>query len=444
MTRERRLQALACQGTWLTDDQIRFGLDTVAQNAEKPVQVIDPIIMQRCLQSRSPSEFKSLLHAIHPGDEVITAFVYKQRWITMHWKCRVAKVTSWVSVPRGVQVEQVAIADWLFSHDVGCSCRYFEFQAAGQRPGAAGLCGHFAIVHLAAAVYGAEPLSVDLAMDQAAVIASAFGLCVPDLCRAPALIGGAINNLLEQSVASLLIEKGAIEGDIHARASAVITREAVQRALQSPAPWRQMKATAGTASPPLQLILPSELQRQLEARIAKGGKSGREGKKKAVRSQRVEASLAHVQAPTPEQVQVPMGVFVNGTTGVKLGALSIADISPQAEGVILATQSEATPYLSLDKPVSSEALALLVMGDVAQGFEVQGQSQIRFQAMCRMTGEPLLLNAAVVQLGVCPVAKAAPAQVAPLEIAVSTIIRVCFQRRGWARGRPSLVARSNL
>ena len=160
----------------------------------------------------------------------------------------------------------------------------------------------------------------------------------------PTRLVGLLPPLLEKSSVGLLSEKGAFEGDIQARAAGIMARlgEAnVQRALSSPSLWRQLKAIASVASPPIQLILPSELQRQIDARIASGIRPTREAKKKQAKAASKDQGPGRVAAPLPSQVQVN-GVFVNGTTGVLLNALSLA----QQRG-ILSTPSEphAIPFL---------------------------------------------------------------------------------------------------
>ena len=80
---------------------------------------------------------------------------------------------------------------------------------------------------------------------------------------------------------------------------------------------------------------------------------------------RLENSPAgRVQAPAPHQLQISVGVFVNGTTGIFLGRLPVAEITHQAEGVVLMAHvpSGGLAHLTLDRPESSEALALLVLG----------------------------------------------------------------------------------
>ena len=208
--RHARVKSLELQGIWLTDDQMRFGLDSIASISEKMIQVFDPVVMHRGLSAQNPQEFRALTCRMSQGDEAVTAFVCQGHWITMHWKVEVGQ--SWTSAPLCAGVAEVAVADWLISHVAGC--KNMVYQSGPDRPLCPGLCGHFALADLCSRVQGVDPLPVDLALEHSSYISAAFQLCLPDMCRAPLFIGGVQSALLEQSVVQLLREKGATEGDI--------------------------------------------------------------------------------------------------------------------------------------------------------------------------------------------------------------------------------------
>ena len=424
------LQAQQHQGVWVTDDQMRFALDGLPVPVLSRFRLWIPCIFSgACIQS--PRSLKLVL-AAQIGDNVISALWCRGHWICMHWQVRLWKVVSWMSAPPGMQCEEVAIADWLFSKAAGC--RDYLFQAGPVRPMAPGLCGHFAIADPAARLQGRGEVSVSQALDHSAHAMAVFQFCMPEFCRAPTLIAGVLSPLVEQSLVVLLKERGACEGDLQAWASLLITRlgaDTVQRALSSPSPWKQLKAVASLSSQAVQLILPSELQRQIEAR-GHDGPGNRQGKKKQAKQAKVAASHASAQ------VQIPTGVFINGSTGILLGRLQVGDLCPQAEGVVLVSPAEALPYLALEKPVSSEALALLVLGEIAVPAHAQC-SRVRFQAAGVESGEPLLLNATLIQIGQSPVAKSTPAQMAPSEIPRSVIARLAVFRDQWPGAWPDFV-----
>ena len=64
MSHALRIAGLEMWGSWVTDDLMRFGLDFVASTSGRTVQVVDPLMLHRCLA---------------PGDEVISAIVCQGR-----------------------------------------------------------------------------------------------------------------------------------------------------------------------------------------------------------------------------------------------------------------------------------------------------------------------------------------------------------------------------
>ena len=161
--------------------------------------------------------------------------------------------------------------------------------------------------------------------------------------------------MLEQGLVGLLREKGVAPDQVKQRAQDLIRRS---RQWQWPISGR--KAICSQADPPFQIILPSELERQVEARARSGAPTG---PKRKQRGKQVQASVdgpPKLLLPSPELVEVPNGLFVCG--GRPLPQLQAHQIGPGARGVVLMTAGEAQPYLFLAKAVSSCGLNLLVIG----------------------------------------------------------------------------------
>ena len=184
VSREGRLRSLVSQGVWVSDDQMRFGLDAIAQMGPMQIQVIDPVIMQRLIRSQVPAQFLEHVRRVNHNDVVISAFL----WITMCWKVQLGRVVSWASPPPGAGCAEVSVADWLMSK--ATRCRTFVFEAGIARPLAPGLCGHFALADLASCVCHAKPLDWDQVLDNSAFVMASFSQLIPDLCRASVLLGG--------------------------------------------------------------------------------------------------------------------------------------------------------------------------------------------------------------------------------------------------------------
>ena len=249
--------------------------------------------------------------------------------------------------------------------------------------------------------------------------------------RAPLLLGGSPLALLERGLAELLLGKG-VPGEVVAqRAKDGIQKvgaSAVQGATQGPNPWRQLKQVANQCSPVFQWVLPSELQAQVQAKVASGAalpSKKRTGRKAASGSK---SSAPPAVVLQPDQFALPKGVFVSGSPSQELCQISLSDVGPQAVGVVMTTRALAEPYLLLQKAVSCGPLAL--GEDDASTVAVPAQ-RIQFPATCQATGEPALLKALLVQLGAQPVVKHVPATTAKIELVTSAVVRMSVYNDAW-------------
>ena len=127
---------------------------------------------------------------------------------------------------------------------------------------------------------------------------------------------------------------------------------AVQAAMQSQHPWRQLKQAGNQCTPAFQWVLPSELQAQIQARVASGVPLP--GRKKPLKKT-PPGPKQPASAPVmlhPEQFALPKGVFVSGSPSQELQQLPLSEVGPHAVGVVMTTKDLASPYLSLQKAVS--------------------------------------------------------------------------------------------
>ena len=183
--------------------------------------------------------------------------------------------------------------------------------------------------------------------------------------RAPLLLGGSNHALLERGLASLL-QKIGVAGDVAAQRAregiAKLGAAAIQAAMQSQSPWRQLKQVGNQCNPTFQWVLPSELQAQAQARVASGlPLPGR--KKNAKQMQGPKQPAAAPVVLQPEQFALPKGVLVSGSPSQELQQLALSEVGSQAVGVVMTTKDLAAPYLSLQKAVSAGPLALLLLGE---------------------------------------------------------------------------------
>ena len=69
-----------------------------------------------------------------------------------------------------------------------------------------------------------------------------------------------------------------------------------------------------------------------------------------------------------------------------------------------------------------------MLGTLPEGEVKVPSSQVRFQVRWKLSGDPLLLQATLLQLGVATVSRYEPKQLTPVEVVQSAIVRVAAYR----------------
>ena len=232
--------------------------------------------------------------------------------------------------------------------------------------------------------------------------------------------GGAGSSDLVSEIVSLLESKGVPGSEAAERANAVLTklgRQPISKALRSQNPWKEIKQLANLASPKVQLVLPSELEAVVQARIATGAPFG-DRRKKATR----QAAKPTVQLQAGD-IAIPDGIFRDANQA-GVSQIPIEAIGPEAQGVVVVNAEQAVPYLRFAKPVSKYALALVVV-DYQSPLVFGTGEEIRFPARCEQTSEPILITAKVIQIGNIEVTRAAPANPTQVDEVSAVVIRTC-------------------
>ena len=78
--------------------------------------------------------------------------------------------------------------------------------------------------------------------------------------------------------------------------------------------------------------------------------------------------------------------------------------------------------------MSTGALAILVLGHLPPGVATLPTEEVRFQARWKLSGDPLLVQAVLLQLGEKHVQKSEPAQRTPVDVVQSTLVRLAAYR----------------
>eukprot|EP00435_Cladocopium_sp_Y103_P022083 s896_g5.t1 len=191
--------------------------------------------------------------------------------------------------------------------------------------------------------------------------------------------------------------------------------EVIQRTLQSPKPWQDLKARASQLKPPIRIVLSEELQASIDSKIASGQAIGRKQHK-----------AKHQKQPEPqrliaEQVQIP-GTIFQQADGTLLQQILPSQFKAQCKGISCVSIDDAIPFLQLKAPLTQEGLGLIVIDHDDPRLPPQHEI-VRFPATCMATSEPMLLTGALFQLGQKRVHRVAPQSASKIEEVETKVIR---------------------
>ena len=422
-----RKACLPCQGTCLADDQIAHALAFIA-GCGLDLQVLAPHLLLKCIVDRNPEPLRAFVPAMIRGCTVMTCVPLAGHWVSFAWSILGGKVQAWVSMPGVFLAEDISVLHWLWGKAVGLSSQAFGFCEGPVRPPVPGLCGHYAVADLCCWVLG-QPFQDDSScLCIAACIAASFECSLqPDkLVSAPMFVASGAGELIEKGLASLLRDRGVPAERASARATQAVQRlglGAIQNAMCSPHPWRCLKQLGSNATPAFQFVLHDELAQAVQAR-SENAPSGRRQRKKQS-PQVAEAGPAPSVPPLPDQVRVPAGVFAS--EGQPLHQIELQAVDAHTQGVALVNPEQAAPYLRLARPVSSKALALVILGEPDLTEAAVHVEPIRFRAELTATSEPVLLQGVLAQIGDKWCERHVPSTT-PVEVAASSVARVAVYR----------------
>ena len=208
------------------------------------------------------------------------------------------------------------------------------------------------------------------------------------------------------------------------RASSIIDqlgRKTISQILRSAKSWKDLKAQANLHVPKVQLVLPGELEQLIQNRLKEGTPFGRHKQKKGG----TPSNKGIIQLQ-PEDICIPHGIFRSGSSQ-PIAQIPKTHIGPDATGIVIVNAFEATPYIKLNRPVSSQGLAMLVLDHESTTVHGQGQV-IRFPATCNKTGEPMLLSGRLIQIGSVEISRNEPTQKLKVEEEETKVIRILAYR----------------
>eukprot|EP00438_Fugacium_kawagutii_P015341 Skav202559 [mRNA] locus=scaffold2177:27236:31978:+ [translate_table: standard] len=208
-------------------------------------------------------------------------------------------------------------------------------------------------------------------------------------CSRPWLWGLGSQEQTTQQLAELLEEQGVPRTHCNTRAQAAIAAigvKAVSHALTMKHPWKQLKTLGNHVK--FQFLLPSELQTKVQHKPPR---------KHAKKHGPLNDAPQQVELD-PEKLIVATGTFHSG--GEALNQIGLHQIGPLAEGIVVVTPLQAEPYLRANQLVSSCPLALLIVHGLPEGVNTAlPLTTVSVPSRCSVDKEPILFEAAMVQLG---------------------------------------------
>ena len=233
----------------------------------------------------------------------------------------------------------------------------------------------------------------------------------------PLQVGGAMQP--REQLVALLVEHGVASGRSDECAEQLLKAfgsHAIQQVLQSPKPWADLKAKASLHQPPIRIVLASELKNMIQAR-------GQDNKPVGTKNNKVKNIKQHAPLQLQaDQLTVPHAVF-RQEDGIELSQISHQSLGPGSRGILVCNIQEALPYFALQSAISQEGVGLLILDHSDSRIPPKHQ-QIRVPVICKATHEPLIVGAALLQLGAKVVARNTPAQCLEVQQIDKQVLRV--------------------
>ena len=422
-----RLALLYRQEAFVADDEIAHYLamlTATGQAIHTPVAIVPEDIEDEDLILTMKNWFaKAMLVAEGPCN-IVTAIFAQHHWFPVGMKFAHGHVQI-STTPGGYEWVKLA------THDMGTTCSIQTIDIESSFPNDCGFqCvgwimsfvfdpahnkGQYRPVSPATAIAWRGLFEHHLIVKELAdVVVSPTQFC----------FGGASGGDAIQQLQQLLQDHGVPKDQANDRANIILDklgRSTVTKTMRSTHPWRELKQIANQCAPKLQLVLESELQAVIKTRTDHQQKFGtKQNKKKHAQQSKPPIQIA------ADDIGIPEGIFQDAS-GQPVHQKAIANIGPDARGVIVVHAQQAVPYLKFAQPVSKQGLALLVLDHHDPLMHGVGE-EIRFPARFEKTSEPILISAKLVQLGASIVSRITPEHAVKVEEVHTTVIRVIMYR----------------
>ena len=197
----------------------------------------------------------------------------------------------------------------------------------------------------------------------------------------------------------------------------------IQSVLSSSRAWRDLKSKASACKPPIQLIMDDELQAQIDRRRAEGKPFGRKQSKAKTTQKSQLPQQIHLKA---NQIQIPNGIFKQ-EDGAPVSQISLQQLRQKTPGIAVLNKEDAEPFLQLREPLSPEGVGMIIV-DYKDLQLPPNHTLLTFPASFAETSDPMIVSAALVQLGSKTIGRLMPTNPISIEQIDTQVVRCVLFR----------------
>ncbi len=428
MSMHSRIQVLENQELMWADDELLFQLNQIAGRApkEQHVRVLDPLLMTSMSKYGIDSWISSLEISGTDVMTLITVIELDHHWIPVIWRKDACSLLAFVA---NASTSQVSIIQQL--HFALCKAWQVPFTTVHSRvieydlPNAQG-CGIVAIEFIEHLLWGKQmQMQRTVLMAKHALYRQSFVESLADEVPRPWIWGNGQSDP-KATLLAILRQHGIADAEVGQRYDMLcqkLGKDKVDASASSPNPWRDLKWLANQSIPPIQIVMPSELQKAIDHRVKMETPLGRKKKQGKGKGKGKHSGKHEDKIVDPKQLRLEAGIFVANDAALK--QIPLSAIGPASNGLVLATYQEACPYLQTAKPISSSGLGLVVVNLPKEDLALPVKhSFVTFPVICAANSEPMLIEGALFQLGVHEVSKAVQESIVELK-SIDTCVAKC-------------------
>eukprot|EP00438_Fugacium_kawagutii_P002078 Skav230762 [mRNA] locus=scaffold4515:157725:162575:+ [translate_table: standard] len=414
-----RWQALMRQKGWVAHDELIHYLRQLPIEPDQQVQ--SPMILPEGSTAIAIAIGdwigERIEHAMNHGGPVttFTVFWYRHHWfpVELHMKDEQIQIITTPDMSSKMQ-------QWL-THAVGVEAQVNHRSVISQF---AADCGFQAFAWIRLRMQGQETITPMTAAEAIAMrVEFAQELYHQQTLMPEHLILGGMNQDEMRKTLQDLVEQHGVNPARSPKCAShliqAIGHAAIAKALGSARPWADLKTLASQNSPPIKIVLASELQDAIANRVKSGKPFGRKENKKQERAQKPPLSIR------ADQIRIPDSVFQ--ADGQPIPQIHSHQANATCRGIMIMNKAEAKPYMEMTQPLSQNAVALLVL-DIPDAATVRPHEVVQFPAEFIETSEPILVQAAMFQLGMKWVTRWKPPQCHRIEEEAMTVVRAQLYR----------------